>query len=154
MQGDSEVIARLNALLSRDLTAFDQYFVQARMFEHWGYRELRERLEHEAAEEHGHADRIIKRILLLDGQPDVAARAPLNIGRNPKEMLANDRDLELEVARFLNDAIAVCREKGDNGSRALLEHLLHETEQDLLWFEQQVELIETLGVENYLAEKL
>ena len=155
MKGNSEVIARLNALLANELTAIDQYFVQARMLERWGYTRLHERIAHEADDERGHADKLVARILFLDGQPDVAARAPLDIGANPKEILENDLALEVAVARSLNDAIALCREKADNGTRELLEELLNDTERDhILWFETQLRLIEELGLKKYLAEMI
>ena len=155
MRGDSEIIACLNALLSYELTAIDQYFVQSRMFADWGYGKLHDRIDHEAEDERGHADKLVRRILYLDGQPDVGARAPLNIGTSPQEMLANDLAFETEVAKALNEAIALCREQGDNGSRELLEELLHDTEMDhILWFRQQVDLIESLGVESYLQEQI
>ena len=150
MKGNSEVIARLNALLANELTAIDQYFVQARMLERWGYTRLHERIAHEADDERGHADKLVARILFLDGQPDVAARAPLDIGSNPKEILENDLALEIGVARSLNDAIALCREKADNGTRELLEELLNDTERDhILWFETQLRLIEDIGLNPF-----
>jgi len=155
MKGDSEVIGRLNALLANELTAIDQYFVQSRMFEHWGYMKLHERISHESDDERGHADNLVKRILFLDGQPDVTARAALNIGTNPKEILENDLAFEIEVAKSLNDAIALCREKIDNGTRELLEELLADTERDhILWFETQLRLIDDVGLKNYLSEML
>ncbi len=153
MQGSQRVIDTLNALLAVELTAIDQYFVQSRMLENWGYMKLYERIGHESEDERGHADRIVKRILFLDGRPDVAARAPLTIGTTPKEILENDLAIEIEVAKNLNEAIALCREEGDNGTREMLEELLTDTESDhILWFETQLRLIESVGLENYLSE--
>ncbi len=153
MKGNSEVIDRLNALLTNELMAIDRYFVQSRMLENWGYEKLHERISHESDDERGHADKLVERILFLEGQPDVAARAELNIGTDPKEMLANGLAFELEVAKNLNDAIALCREKGDNGTREMLEELLNATERDhILWFETQLKLIDELGLKNYLSE--
>ena len=155
MQGDKDVIKCLNALLANELTAIDQYLVQSRMLNDWGYTKLYERIAHESDDERGHVDKLIRRILFLDGQPDVAARAKLKIGSNPKEMLENDLEFELQVAQGLNEAIALCRNKGDNGTRTMLKELLSDTEQDhILWFEQQVGLMEQAGVENYLAEMI
>lgn len=155
MQGDREVIDRLNRLLTDELSAIDQYLVQSRMLEDWGYRKLFERIAHETEDERGHATRLVQRILFLGGSPDVASRAALRIGTSPKEILENDLALELEVARNLNDAIALCREKGDNGTRDLLEELLRDTEDDhVLWFETQLRLIDAVGLETYLAEML
>lgn len=155
MKGSSEIIDCLNGLLTKELTAIDQYFVQARMLEDWGFTKLHERIGHEADDERGHADRIVKRILFLEGQPDVASRAALAIGSTPREMLANDLDYELEVARTLNEAIALCRKHGDNGTREMLEELLRDTEEDhIFWLEQQLSLIEKIGLEQYLSEQL
>ncbi len=155
MEGNRDVIDRLNTLLATELTAIDQYFVQSRMLEDWGYTKLHERISHESDDERGHADRLIQRILFLEGQPDVGSRAPLSIGADPKEMLANDLAMELEVAKGLNDAIALCREKADNATREMLEELLRDTEMDhILWFETQLRLIEEVGLQGYLAEMI
>ena len=155
MKGDPQIIDRLNAILTKELTATDQYFVQSKMLEDWGFTRLQERIGHEAEDERGHADRLAKRILFLEGQPDVASREELRIGKNPKEMLENDLAYELEVSQALNDAIALCRDKGDNGSRDLLEDLLRDTQDDhIFWLEQQLTLIEQVGLETYLAEQL
>ncbi len=153
MRGNTEVISTLNALLTNELAANDQYFIQGRMLAGWGYSKLHERISHESEDERMHATKLVERILFLGGQPDVAARAKLNIGENPKEMLANDLEFEKVVAKNLNEAIVLCREKGDNGTREMLAELLHDTEMDhLYWFEQQLRLIDELGLENYLQE--
>ena len=155
MKGNKDVIAALNALLTHELTAVDQYFVQGRMLENWGFMRLHARISHEADDERMHADKLVKRILFLEGQPDVASRAKLRIGSNPKEILESGLAYELEVAQALNDAIALCRKKADNGTRELLEELLNDTEMDhILWFRQQLELIEKVGLKKYLAEQL
>ncbi len=155
MKGSKEVIRNLNALLTNELTAIDQYLVQSRMLENWGYQKLYERISHESDDERGHSAKLVQRILFLEGQPEVAARARLRIGANPKEILENDLALELEVAQALNDAIAVCRDEGDNGTRELLEELLNDTERDhIFWFESQLKLIDEVGLKNYLAERI
>lgn len=155
MKGHADIIDSLNALLTKELSAVDQYFVQGLMLEDWGYTQLQERISHEADDERMHAARLVKRILFLEGQPDVASRAPLKIGGNPREMIEHDLAYEVEVAQMLNDAIALCRKHGDNGTRAMLEELLNDTERDhILWFETQLRLIADLGLESYLAEKL
>lgn len=155
MKADREIIDCLNGLLTNELTAIDQYFVQARMLEDWGLAKLHERIAHEADDERGHADRLVNRILFLEGQPDVASRAALKIGSNPREMLANDLDYELEVARALNEAIELCRKQGDNGTREMLEELLRDTEEDhIFWLQQQLSLIEKVGLKKYLSEQL
>lgn len=153
MQGNEKVIAALNTLLTHELTAVDQYLLQGRMLEKWGLVRLHQRISHEADDERRHADMIVKRILFLDGQPDLASRAKLTIGSDPKEMLENDLAYELEVARQLNDALALCRECGDNTTREILEELLRDTEQDhIRWLRQQLYLIEAVGLEQYLSE--
>jgi bacterioferritin len=155
MTGNDKIIVALNTLLTHELTAVDQYFLQGRMLEKWGFIRLHERISHEADDERRHADMIVKRILFLEGQPDVASRAKLSIGSDPKEMLENDLAYELEVARHLNDALALCQEYGDNTTRELLEELLRDTEQDhILWLRRQLYLIETVGLEQYLCEQL
>ncbi len=155
MKGSEAVIRSLNDLLTNELTAIDQYLVQSRMLENWGYRKLHERISHESDDERGHAEKLVHRILFLEGQPHVGARAKLSIGANPKEILENDLALEIEVARRLNDAIALCRDEGDNGTRELLEELLNDTERDhIFWFESQLKLIDQVGLEKYLAETI
>jgi bacterioferritin len=142
-------------LLTNELTAIDQYLVQSRMLEHWGFLKLRDRIHHEADDERVHVDKLVKRILFLEGEPDVASRAKLKIGKSPKEMLANDLELELGVAKALNAAIGLCRKKADNGTREMLEELLGDTESDHIdWLEQQLHLIEELGLKSYLQEQL
>ena len=155
MKGSHAIIDCLNTLLTHELTAADQYLVQARMLGDWGFHRLEERLRHEVDDERGHADRLIQRILFLEGQPDLASRAALRIGNDPQQMLVNDLRYELEVARALNDAIALCREQGDHGTRDLLAQLLHDTEEDhIFWLQQQLSLIDQVGLETYLAEQL
>lgn len=155
MKGSNEIINCLNVLLAHELTAIDQYVVQARMFEDWGLTKLYERIGHEADDERGHVGRLVQRILFLEGQPDVASRAKLRIGGDPKEMLVNDLEYELEVAQALNEAIILCRDKRDNGTREMLEELLRDTEDDhIFWLQQQLSLIEKIGLKKYLAEQL
>ena len=155
MTGDQEIIAALNDLLAQELSAIDQYLVQAHMLDDWGYGKLHERIAHEAEDERGHVALLIKRVLFLGGVPDVASRVALRIGKDPKEILESDLELEIKVASALNTAMALCRNKGDNGTRAMLEVLLKDTENDhILWFETQLRLIEALGQEAYLAEQL
>ena len=155
MKGNSEVIDCLNGLLTHELTAIDQYLVQAAMLQNWGYHGLHARIAHEADDETAHVKKLIDRVLYLEGVPNVADRAPLDIGAGPKEMIESDLALEMTVAKQLNEGMALCRDKGDNGTRALLEELLNDTEQDhILWFETQLRLIRELGLEIYLAEKI
>lgn len=155
MQGDPKVLDSLNALLTEELSAIDQYVVQSHMFDDWGYTKLHERIAHEAEDERGHVSKLVHRILFLGGTPDVASRSPLKIGGDPKSMLENDLAYEVAVARRLNEAIALCRDAGDNGTRDMLDELLKDTEEDhIFWLESQLHLIAELGIENYLAQQL
>ncbi|MEM7135164.1 MAG: bacterioferritin [Myxococcota bacterium] len=155
MNGDKKIIDCLNALLTHELTAVDLYVVQARMLANWGFTALQDRLAHEADDEREHANRLMHRILFLGGQPDVASRAELKVGNNPAEILAYDLQYEIEVGRALNEGIALCCRKGDNGTRALLEQLLRDTEDDhIFWLQQQLSLIEKVGLKKYLSEQL
>jgi bacterioferritin len=155
MKGKPAVVAKLNELLAGELSSMDVYLLQGRALGDWGYTKLSQRLVHESEDERKHADALIQRILFLEGEPNITARVPIVPGKTPKEMLANDLGYELDVAKALNEAMRLCMSEGDNGSRALLEGLLSETESDhIFWLEQQLGLIEALGLEQYLAEQL
>jgi len=124
MKGEKTVIDRLNAQLTSELTAADQYFVHSRMYRNWGLGRLHERLEHVRGEElEQHAARLIERILFLEGTPDVAGRAPLKVGRDVKEMLENDLSFERAVVTQLRDTIALCEKAGDYQSREVLAEM-------------------------------
>jgi bacterioferritin len=155
MKSKPVILSMLNARLAAELSAMDLYLLQGRMLENWGYRKLHERFVHESSDERGHADRIIQRILFLDGSPDLAPRLKLQTGNNPKDMLENALEYELDVAKALNEGIKVSESEGDNGTRHLLEQLLKDTEEDhIFWLESQLKLIGTLGLEKYLAQQL
>ncbi|MCL1037285.1 bacterioferritin [Shewanella submarina] len=155
MKGNAEVIDALNRLLTNELTAMDQYFVHARMYEDWGLNELYERINHESDDEREHASRLIQRILFLEGKPDVASRAPLTIGKDTPEMLHNDLQYEYKVAEDLRQVIALCEEKRDFQTRDILQVLLEETEADhMYWLEKQLGLIDKMGLANYLQSKM
>lgn len=155
MKGKPAVVAKLNELLAGELSAMDTYLLQGRALGDWGYRKLSERLVHESEDERGHADALIQRILFLEGEPNVTSRVSIAPGKAPQEMLENDLQYELAVAKALNEAMQLCMKEGDNGSRALLERLLSDTESDhIFWLEQQVGLIQQLGLQQYLAEQL
>ena len=151
MKGKKRVIDWLNKLLTEELTAADQYFVHSRMYQDWGFHKLYERVAHEREDELAHADELIKRILFLEGTPDVAKRAKLAIGKTVPQMLENDLKYELSVIKKLKEAIAVCEEEQDYESRHILRENLAETEVDhTYWLEQQLGLIDKLGLQNYL----
>ena len=155
MKGSKKIVDRLNDLLSGELTAADQYFTHSRMYEDWGLGVLSERIKHESEEELEHADALIKRILFLDGTPDLSVRAGLKIGSTVAEMMANDLELEISVARELKDVIQLAEAEKDFVTREILEDMLKTTEEDhMYWLETQLELIEKIGIQNYMQSKL
>ena len=155
MKGSKKIVDRLNDLLSGELTAADQYFTHSRMYEDWGLGVLSERIKHESEEELEHADALIKRILFLDGTPDLSVRSGLKIGSTVAEMMANDLELEISVAGELKDAIQLAETEKDFVTREILEDMLKTTEEDhMYWLETQLELIEKIGIQNYMQSKL
>ena len=155
MKGSKKIVDRLNHLLSGELTAADQYFTHSRMYEDWGLGVLSERIKHESDEELEHADALIKRILFLDGTPDLSVRSGLKIGSTVAEMMANDLELEISVAGELKDAIQLAEAEKDFVTREILEDMLKTTEEDhMYWLETQLELIEKIGIQNYMQSKL
>jgi bacterioferritin len=155
MQGKQSVIDRLNTLLVGELSAADQYLAHSSMMENWGFKALYERIAHERHDELAHADKLIKRILFLEGTPNVAGRDPLRIGKDVPEMLRNDLTLELEVVDALKEAIAHCEAEQDYDTRRILVDLLEDTEEDHAhWLEQQIGLIDKIGLQNYLQSAI
>jgi bacterioferritin len=150
MQGKKTIIDELNKLLTGELTAADQYFIHSRMYENWGFSALYERVEHERVEELQHAGKLIHRILFLEGIPDVASRAPLKIGATVPDMMRNDLAYELSVVDALRKAIALAEKEQDYETRRILVELLDDTEEDhAYWLEQQLGLIDKVGLQNY-----
>lgn len=155
MQGNPEIIALLNGLLAGELMARDQYFIHARMYENWGYRKLHERIWHEMEDETGHADWLIRRILFLEGTPQVVPSPAPKVGKDVPEMLRNDLAVEYAVVAELKQAIARCEALGDYVTREMLERMLDDTEEDHAhWLEKQLGLIERVGLANYLQVQL
>jgi len=155
MKGNDQVIAHLNDLLAGELTAIDQYFVHSRMYENWGYHKLSERIAHEVQDETNHADALIKRILFLEGTPDLTKRDPLQVGRDVEEMLKNDLSVELSVVQHLRKVMAYCESVQDYVTREILRAMLEDTEHDHAhWLEQQLSLIGHIGLHNYLQSQL
>lgn len=155
MRGNKKVIKILNKLLTGELSAADQYFVHSRMYQDWGLESLYERVAHESEEELQHADKLIQRILFLEGTPDVASRDPLKVGEDVPGMLKNDLQLELEVVAALKDAIKATEKEQDYQTREILEALLKDTEEDhTYWLEKQLGLIDKIGLENYCQSQM
>lgn len=150
MNGTKEVIDYLNKLLAGELMARDQYFIHSRMYQDFGYSKLFEHLNHEIEEETQHADALIKRILMLGGKPDMAA-CSMKIGHDVLSMLQADLDVELLVRDDLKKGIVLCEQHQDFVSRELLLAQLKDTEEDhAYWLEQQLSLIQSMGLQNYL----
>lgn len=150
MKGLPSVIDQLNKLLTGELTAADQYFIHSRMYENWGFKKLYERVEHERVEELDHAAKLIHRILFLEGVPDVASRGALGIGNDVPSMLRSDLNYEYSVVAALKVAIAHCEQVQDYETRHVLQALLTDTEIDhAYWLEQQLGLIDKIGLLNY-----
>ncbi len=155
MKGKAKVIQTLNDLLAGELTAIDQYFIHSRIYEDMGLSKLYERLDHEKAEETDHADQMIKRILFLEGKPDLSKRDPLNVGDTVEQMLKNDLALEYSVINNLKAAIVVCEQEQDFETRAMLVKQLEDSEEDhAYWLEKQLGLIGKIGLQNYLQSQM
>ena len=155
MKGKKKVIKQLETLLSGELAARDQYFTHSRMYEDWGLGKLYEHTNHEMEEETEHAALLIKRILFLEHTPDLSERESFRIGTDVPSMLKSDLEMEYRVVSALKEAIAVCEDEQDYQSRELLEKLLADTEEDhAYWLEQQLGLIEKIGIQNYLQSQM
>jgi bacterioferritin len=154
MKGDARVIALLNDVLCNELTAINQYFLHARMCENWGYERLWKKIRAESIDEMKHADEVIERILYLDGLPNLQKLGKLEIGETVVEQLKSDLALEKRAIPVLNAGIALCRDKGDNGTAELLEEILVDEEEHADWLEAQLTLVEQVGAQNYLAEQI
>lgn len=154
MKGDADVIDFLNELLTHELTAINQYFVHAKMCANWGYHRIAKRKRQESIEEMNHADWVIDRILLLEGVPNMQRLNPVRVGEDVVEQHELDLELELEARERLNRGVQLCTQRGDNGTRVLLERILASEESGIDWLEAQLHVIKEIGKERYLAEQL
>lgn len=153
MKGDPKVIEALNKALTIELTAINQYFVQAKMCGNWGFNKLAKHHYGESMEEMKHAEQLIDRILFLDGVPNIARYDVIRVGTNVKDQLENDLKLELGGVKTYNEAIELAIKEKDAGSREVMEHILVQSEESVDWLESQLNLIKEVGLDNYLSEQ-
>jgi bacterioferritin len=154
MKGDAKIIEILNEVLTSELTAISQYFVHGEMCENWGYARLQQVVRRHSIGEMKHAEAVIERVLFLEGIPNVQRLGKINIGENVHEQLRVDLQLELDAVQRLNKGIETCREIGDNNSRHLLEEILEDEEEHIDWIEAQLDLVDQVGIQNYLAQQI
>jgi bacterioferritin len=154
VRGDTLVIELLNEVLTAELTAVNQYFLDAKMFDNWGYHRLGERFREESVDEMKDADRLIERIVYLEGHPNVQRLGTVLTGERPVEKLTLALEVEKEAIGRLNRGIALCVEQGDNGTRELLEDVLEGEEDHADWLETQLALIDQIGEAHYLAQQV
>jgi bacterioferritin len=154
MKGNEKIIEHLNARLAEELTAINQYMVHSEMCDNWGYKNLAEAIEKRAKDEMKHAEKLIARILFLDGRPIVSNLNQIFIGAEVPKMHENDHGAELGAVHSYNESIHLAAELGDNNTRVLLESILKEEEDHVDWIEAQLDEIKQIGVQNYLAQQI
>src|SRR5579884_4014987 len=154
VKGDAKVIAVLNEVLKAELTAINQYFLHAEMCENWGYERLAKLVKKESIEEMVHAEKLMERILYLDGTPNMSDYFKINIGSNVQQQFRNDLQVEYDAVKRLNEGIHLCSQMHDSGTRELLETLLTDEEHHIDWLEAQLHMIEEIGLERYLSQQI
>jgi len=154
MKGNPKVIDALNGALTVELTAINQYFCQAKMCKNWGFNKLAAKHYEESMGEMKHAEKLIDRILFLEGVPEIARYDVIRVGTDVKEQFENDLQLEMKGVNHYNATVKLCSDLGDNGSRELIEPILVESEEHVDWLETQRGLIDAVGLQNYLSEQM
>ena len=154
MKGNDDVLTILNEVLTGELTAINQYFVHAKMCDNWGYQRIASHTRDESIDEMKHAERIVERILFLEGVPNLQRLGPLKVGESVLEQFRNDLAVEIDALERLHRGIALAIEKTDVGTREMLADILVDEEEHVDWLETQLETIAQIGVEHYLAQQL
>jgi bacterioferritin len=154
MKGDPRIIDLLNECLTGELTAVNQYFLHARMCKNWGYDHLAKKIYEESIDEMKHADKLIERVLFLEGLPNLQRLGKLAIGTGVIEILRSDLALEMTNPPRLNQGIKLCRDVGDNATEDLLTRILVDSEHHVDWLESQLELVSQVGDAHYLAQQI
>jgi bacterioferritin len=154
MKGNAKIIEHLNARLTEELTAINQYMVHSEMCDNWRYEKLHKAIEKRAIDEMKHAEKLIARILFLEGIPIVSNLNKMHIGAVVEKMHANDRSAEEMAIKGYNESIRLAVEVGDNGTREILEAILRDEEEHIDWIEAQIDQISQMGAQNYLVEQL
>ena len=154
MKGKQEVIDIINKALAEELTSINQYMLHSEMCEDWGYGKLHEAVEARAIVEMKHAEKLIGRILFLEGMPIVSELEPMHIGSTVQKQLENDRAAEFEAIQLYNEAVALTTKLADNGSKVLVESILTDEEDHIDWIEEQLSLIEQMGLQVYLNHQI
>lgn len=154
MKGNEKILEKLNDLLADELTAINQYMVHSEMCADWGYGRLHNAIEKRAIDEMKHAEKLIGRILFLEGRPIVSELKKMHIGAEVEAQFKNDCDAEEMAIKSYNDGIRLAVEVGDNGTRDLLQSILNDEEEHIDWLETQLEQIKQIGIQNYLVEQM
>jgi bacterioferritin len=154
MKGKAAVLDALSRMLKEELGAISQYFLHAEMCENWGYERLSDLIKKQSIGEMKHAETLIERILFLEGLPNMGDLPKLNVGKDVKQQIQNDLDLELNAVAEYNEAVAACQKAGDNATADLLKEILKDEEEHVDFLETQLGLIKDLGLENYLVEQM